>query len=84
MHVAPVEHGFFRRNFNVIGLLALFLYPVIIVSVFGVQGSLKWVDNFGIQVLIYVMLAWGLNIVDGLARQHDMGYVAIKAVGAYA
>ncbi len=84
VHAAPVEHGFFRRNFNVIGLLALFLYPVIIVSVFGVQGSLKWVDNFGIQVLIYVMLAWGLNIVVGLAGLLDLGYVAFYAVGAYA
>ena len=50
----------------------------------GFQGSLKWVDNFGIQVLIYVMLAWGLNIVVGLAGLLDLGYVAFYAVGAYA
>jgi branched-chain amino acid transport system permease protein len=50
---------------------------------FGVQGSLKWVDNFGIQILIYVMLAWGLNIVVGLAGLLDLGYVAFYAVGAY-
>ena len=31
VQVAPVEKGFIRRNFNVIGLLALFLYPVVIV-----------------------------------------------------
>ena len=48
------------------------------------QGSLKWVDNFGIQILIYVMLAWGLNIVVGLAGLLDLGYVAFYAVGAYA
>jgi branched-chain amino acid transport system permease protein len=48
-----------------------------------VQGSLKWVDNFGIQILIYVMLAWGLNIVVGLAGLLDLGYVAFYAVGAY-
>ena len=48
------------------------------------EGSLKWVDNFGIQILIYVMLAWGLNIVVGLAGLLDLGYVAFYAVGAYA
>ncbi len=47
------------------------------------QGSLKCVDNFGIQILIYVMLAWGLNIVVGLAGLLDLGYVAFYAVGAY-
>ena len=84
VQVAPVEHGFIRRNFNVIGLAALFLYPIVIVAAVGFQGSLKWVDNFGIQVLIYVMLAWGLNIVVGLAGLLDLGYVAFYAVGAYA
>ena len=35
------------------------------------------------QILIYVMLAWGLNIVVGLAGLLDLGYVAFYAVGAY-
>src|SRR6516164_7416750 len=38
---------------------------------------------FGIQILIYVMLGWGLNIVVGLAGLLDLGYVAFYAVGAY-
>src|ERR1700741_5149618 len=33
--------------------------------------------------MIYVMLAWGLNIVVGLAGLLDLGYVAFYAVGAY-
>ncbi|HEY6256639.1 MAG TPA: high-affinity branched-chain amino acid ABC transporter permease LivM, partial [Xanthobacteraceae bacterium] len=37
-----------------------------------------------IQILIYVMLGWGLNIVVGLAGLLDLGYVAFYAVGAYA
>ncbi len=49
----------------------------------GIQGSLKWVDNFGIQILIYVMLGWGLNVVVGFAGLLDLGYVAFYAVGAY-
>lgn len=81
--VPEAEEGFFVRNFSKIAIVALVLMPPIAVSLFGVQGSLKWVDNFGIQILIYVMLAWGLNIVVGLAGLLDLGYVAFYAVGAY-
>ena len=49
----------------------------------GQAGAIKWIDNFGVQILIYVMLAWGLNIVVGLAGLLDLGYVAFYAVGAY-
>ncbi|MGJ7038994.1 branched-chain amino acid transport system permease protein [Shinella sp. BE166] len=77
------EFSFFKRNFSKIAIVALLVYPPLMVMLFGVQGSLKWVDNFGIQILIYVMLAWGLNIVVGLAGLLDLGYVAFYAVGAY-
>ncbi len=59
------------------------VYPILSIVFAGWQGSVKWVDNFGIQVLIYVMLGWGLNIVVGLAGLLDLGYVAFYAVGAY-
>lgn len=65
------------------GLALLVAYPAIIVLLTGWGGVLKWVDNFGVQILIYVMLAWGLNIVVGLAGLLDLGYVAFYAVGAY-
>ena len=61
----------------------LVFYPVIILLLTGWRGALKWIDNFGIQILIYVMLGWGLNIVVGLAGLLDLGYVAFYAVGAY-
>jgi branched-chain amino acid transport system permease protein len=61
----------------------LVLYPPIIFGLVGFQGSVKWIDNFGIQILIYIMLGWGLNIVVGLAGLLDLGYVAFYAVGAY-
>jgi branched-chain amino acid transport system permease protein len=77
------EKGFFHKHFLKMALVLLLLYPVIAVQLFGFQGSLKFVDNFGIQILIYVMLAWGLNIVVGLAGLLDLGYVAFYAVGAY-
>ncbi|MER8386903.1 high-affinity branched-chain amino acid ABC transporter permease LivM [Mesorhizobium sp. M0166] len=85
--------AFIHAHFSALGITALALYPIVVVLVLalyagsmavGFQGSLKYVDNFGIQILIYVMLAWGLNIVIGLAGLLDLGYVAFYAVGAYA
>jgi|GEM_PF-196456 len=63
----------------------LLIYPVFIVTfvVDNMAQSQKWIDNYAIQILIYVMLAWGLNIVVGLAGLLDLGYVAFYAVGAY-
>jgi branched-chain amino acid transport system permease protein len=58
-------------------------YPAVAIALTGTGGSLKWIDNFGIQILIYVMLGFGLNIVVGLAGLLDLGYVAFYAVGAY-
>ncbi len=78
--------AFFLRNksiFSMVGLGFLFAFPMISLYVAGWQGSLKWIDNFGIQILIYVMLGWGLNIVVGLAGLLDLGYVAFYAVGSY-
>ena len=77
------EVSWFRQNFYKLALAFLLIYPFLMLTVFGVNGSLKWIDNFGIQILIYVMLAWGLNIVVGLAGLLDLGYVAFYAVGAY-
>src|SRR5262249_59207497 len=66
-------------------LLALLLaYPALALAITGKAGAIKWIDNFGIQILIYIMLGWGLNIVVGLAGLLDLGYVAFYAVGAYA
>jgi len=58
-------------------------YPAIALWLGGAGGAAKWIDNFGVQILIYVMLGFGLNIVVGLAGLLDLGYVAFYAVGAY-
>jgi len=71
------------RIFGAIGLLLLVLYPALALRLTGTAGAIKWIDNFGVQILIYVMLGWGLNIVVGLAGLLDLGYVAFYAVGAY-
>ncbi len=72
------------RVFAGAGLLLLLIYPPLVLELTGRAGALKWIDNFGIQIMIYVMLGWGLNIVVGLAGLLDLGYVAFYAVGAYA
>ncbi|MDX3808939.1 high-affinity branched-chain amino acid ABC transporter permease LivM [Bosea thiooxidans] len=84
-----LPHGtiaFFQRHsriFSLFGLGFLIAFPAIAIGLTGWGGSLKWIDNFGVQILIYVMLGWGLNIVVGLAGLLDLGYVAFYAVGAY-
>ncbi|WP_442881172.1 high-affinity branched-chain amino acid ABC transporter permease LivM [Bosea sp. (in: a-proteobacteria)] len=84
-----LPHGtiaFFQRHsglFSLFGLGFLIVFPIIAITLAGWGGALKWIDNFGVQILIYVMLGWGLNIVVGLAGLLDLGYVAFYAVGAY-
>ena len=73
----------FTRYFPRIGLGLLVAYPFLAVALAGSSGAVKWIDNFGIQILIYILLGWGLNIVVGLAGLLDLGYVAFYAVGAY-
>ncbi|HEY1361704.1 MAG TPA: high-affinity branched-chain amino acid ABC transporter permease LivM [Xanthobacteraceae bacterium] len=85
---ATSESGLLRRRQIGIalrtGVVALLVaYPLLMLALTGFQGAIKWIDNYGVQILIYVMLGWGLNIVVGLAGLLDLGYVAFYAVGAY-
>ncbi len=60
---------------------ALLVFAILLPIVTG--GDKRTID-LAIYILTYVMLAWGLNIVVGLAGLLDLGYVAFYAVGAYA
>jgi branched-chain amino acid transport system permease protein len=73
----------FGKWFTPFAIAFVIAYPVIVILAAGFVGAVKWINNFGIQILIYVMLGWGLNIVVGLAGLLDLGYVAFYAVGAY-
>ena len=75
--------NFLRNWFIPFAVAFVIVYPALVVLAVGFGGAVRWVDNFGIQILIYVMLGWGLNIVVGLAGLLDLGYVAFYAVGAY-
>jgi branched-chain amino acid transport system permease protein len=61
----------------------LAIFPIGVAYFLGPSSVPKWVDNFGILILIYIMLGWGLNIVVGLAGLLDLGYVAFYAIGSY-
>lgn len=80
---ASEERPLLRRILILAGVALLVAYPFLAVYLGG-GSAIKWIDNFGIQILIYVMLGWGLNIVVGLAGLLDLGYVAFYAIGAYA
>jgi branched-chain amino acid transport system permease protein len=75
--------AWFSRYLGPFALGLVVLFPIIALGVLGPAGSLKWINNYGVQIMIYVMLGWGLNIVVGLAGLLDLGYVAFYAVGAY-
>src|ERR1700722_14325592 len=79
----PKLRGAIARWFIPAAIGFFVAYPLIIYFAVGTGGGQKWIDNFGIQILIYVMLGWELNIVVGLAGLLDLGYVAFYAVGAY-
>ncbi|CAN0589529.1 unnamed protein product, partial [Ectocarpus sp. 12 AP-2014] len=60
-------------------LLTLIIVGALFWPFFVSRGSV----DLATLVLIYVMLALGLNVVVGLAGLLDLGYVAFYAVGAY-
>ena len=80
---APAWRTYVGKWFIPFAIGFVIAYPAIVIATAGFGRAVKWIDNFGIQVLIYVMLGWGLNIVVGLAGLLDLGYVAFYAVGAY-
>lgn len=61
---------------------ALILAALLLPLVTGMTAGPAWVRvlNF---VLLYTMLALGLNIVVGYAGLLDLGYIAFYAIGAY-
>ena len=59
-------------------LLTAFILAVIFPQVTG-----RYHQDVAINVLIYVCLGLGLNVVVGLAGMLDLGYIAFYGVGAY-
>src|SRR3974377_1801427 len=50
-----------RKWFVSFSIAFVVAYPGIVVLIEGFAGAVKWIDNFGFQILIYVMLGWGVT-----------------------
>ena len=60
------------------------LLAVAVILPFLIAGpSQRYAIDTATQILIYIMLGWGLNVVVGLAGLLNLGYAAFYAVGAY-
>jgi branched-chain amino acid transport system permease protein len=68
----------FGREFPIALLVLAVLLPFLIAG-----PPQRYAVDTATQILIYIMLGWGLNVVVGLAGLLDLGYVAFYAVGAY-
>jgi branched-chain amino acid transport system permease protein len=78
--VLPADFLKYASGLGRFAASALLLFAVAVPFLFF---SNRYLLDLGILVLTYTMLAWGLNIVVGLAGLLDLGYVAFYAVGAY-
>ena len=65
-------------------LILAAMYPFYAANLFEIPifGGFPSLDT-GVTMLIYIMMALGLNIVVGYAGLLDLGYVAFYAMGAY-
>ncbi len=68
----------FGREFPIALLALAVILPFLVVG-----SSQRYAIDTATQILIYIMLGWGLNVVVGLAGLLNLGYVAFYAVGAY-
>ena len=74
------------RVVRVLGRAGRLFAPALLAFAFAVPFLFyqnRYILDLSIQILTYVMLGWGLNVVVGLAGLLDLGYVAFYAVGAY-
>jgi len=68
----------------VVALVLAILYPFYQTKMFTIPVFGVWPDvATGVYMLVFVMMAVGLNIVVGYAGLLDLGYVAFYAMGAY-
>jgi branched-chain amino acid transport system permease protein len=67
-----------------VAVLAAVLYPYYVDKLFDIPVFGPFPDvSTGVVMMIFIMMAVGLNIVVGYAGLLDLGYVAFYAIGAY-
>jgi branched-chain amino acid transport system permease protein len=68
----------------VVALALTVLYPFYQQKMFTIPVFGAWPDvATGVVMIVFIMMAVGLNIVVGYAGLLDLGYVAFYAIGAY-
>src|ERR687891_1487879 len=73
-----------RRAFDRVGPGPRFLAFLAICALFPFLTDSPFLIRVGVNVLLFALLALGLNIVVGWAGLLDLGYVAFYGFGAYA
>jgi len=71
-----------RWTFGLLGLSFLYYLPVLNPPVITTTGT-DFASLLAGSVIIFVIVALGLNVVVGMAGMLDLGYVGFYAVGAY-
>ena len=72
------------RALPAIAIALAVLYPFYQPKMFTIPVFGAWPDvATGVVMLVFIMMAVGLNIVVGYAGLLDLGYVAFYAMGAY-
>jgi len=62
----------------------IWIFLVLVFALIFPQFTGRYGTDVAINVLVYICLGLGLNIVVGLAGMLDLGYIAFYGVGAYA
>jgi branched-chain amino acid transport system permease protein len=79
-----VPRHFRTRVLPVVAVALAILYPMYQQKMFTIPVFGVWPDvATGVVMLVFIMMAVGLNIVVGYAGLLDLGYVAFYAMGAY-
>jgi branched-chain amino acid transport system permease protein len=72
------------RAVVIVAVIAAIMYPFYYTHLFTMPIFGAWPDvATGVYMLVFIMMAVGLNIVVGYAGLLDLGYVAFYATGAY-
>jgi branched-chain amino acid transport system permease protein len=61
----------------------IWLLVIFVLAVIYPQMTGRYATDVAINVLLYICLGLGLNVVVGLAGMLDLGYIAFYGVGAY-
>ena len=82
--VPAIPDTYRSRVLPVAAVLAAIMYPFYYAHLFTLPVFGAWPDvATGVYMLVFIMMAVGLNIVVGYAGLLDLGYVAFYATGAY-